>query len=95
MVRGASSRRETASTARNATSSRSHQVLQIRVLSKNVKSGQTLLGIMNMVDLAGSERITGAHDEARIKEAQVRLKPSAAAPRHVWLSFASLLMRWQ
>ncbi|EKX36831.1 hypothetical protein GUITHDRAFT_89903 [Guillardia theta CCMP2712] len=70
IIQSASRRRETASTVRNATSSRSHSVLQLTVECKHMRTGESKKGILNMVDLAGSERISIDHDSKTTKEAQ-------------------------
>jgi len=49
--------RTVASTAMNSSSSRSHLVLMIRILSTNKESGEQLRGKILMCDLAGSERL--------------------------------------
>lgn len=64
MMKQALSRRETASTGANATSSRSHSVCRIRVGEGKSR------GMLNLVDLAGSERKHDSmyHDADRRRE---------------------------
>ena len=49
--------RSTAATSMNEHSSRSHLVLQVNVLARNVTEGTFTSGKLNLIDLAGSERI--------------------------------------
>jgi len=71
LLRQAAKRRETATTSRNESSSRSHSVLQIRVEAKHRASRQSRAGMLNLVDLAGSERLGSEHeDKDRLKEAK-------------------------
>lgn len=49
--------RKRASTKCNERSSRSHFVCNIKIVSKNERTSETLLGSLDLVDLAGSERI--------------------------------------
>lgn len=72
MERGAS-RRQVAATLMNASSSRSHTIFTITVISKDTTdNGEGLMrtGKLNLVDLAGSENIgrSGAQDK-RAREA--------------------------
>ncbi|CAK9308633.1 unnamed protein product [Citrullus colocynthis] len=58
-------------TALNERSSRSHSVLTIHVLGKDLVSGSTLRGCLHLVDLAGSERVDKSEAVGdRLKEAQ-------------------------
>jgi hypothetical protein len=52
------SHRTTAATLLNDTSSRSHAVLQLRVLQEDKVIGRRLEAVLNFVDLAGSERVS-------------------------------------
>ena len=52
----ANDHRSTASTAMNASSSRSHMVLMVDV-STRTNGGAWVTGRLNLVDLAGSERV--------------------------------------
>lgn len=64
--------RSVASTAMNATSSRSHNIFMIRFEQCQVINGKDTIrvGILNLVDLAGSERQSKTHSEGdRLKEA--------------------------
>ena len=70
LLRMASKRRETASTCHNQVSSRSHSVLQIKVVMKHKQHKETRRGILNLIDLAGSEKVTAQHDDKAFKEAQ-------------------------
>ncbi len=56
----------------NAQSSRSHSLFTLVIAQRNMDSGETLEGRLNLIDLAGSEKVskTGAEgitlDEAKI-----------------------------
>lgn len=52
----ASHARTQAATAENATSSRSHAILQLRIEQKSVETHQELISKLSLIDLAGSER---------------------------------------
>lgn len=63
--------RTTASTDMNERSSRSHSVLTILVLGRNINTNTEVSGKLNLVDLAGSERVSkSGSDGQRMKEAQ-------------------------
>jgi len=49
--------RKRASTKCNERSSRSHFICNIKIVSRNARTNETLLGSLDLVDLAGSERI--------------------------------------
>lgn len=49
--------RKRAATKCNERSSRSHFVCNVKILSRNERTNETLLGSLDLVDLAGSERI--------------------------------------
>eukprot|EP00802_Teleaulax_amphioxeia_P004479 Tamp_04483.p1 GENE.Tamp_04483~~Tamp_04483.p1 ORF type:complete len:738 (-),score=242.55 Tamp_04483:22-2235(-) len=70
LLQAASKKRETASTCHNQVSSRSHSVLQIKVLMKHKQHRETRRGVLNLIDLAGSEKVTQEHDAKAFKEAQ-------------------------
>lgn len=53
----ASKNRACGSTKMNERSSRSHSVFQLRLVGKNIHSGATVCGLLNLIDLAGSERL--------------------------------------
>lgn len=63
--------RATSSTKMNETSSRSHSVLMLRVMSKDVDGSRPMDATLNLIDLAGSERVgkTGATGQT-LAEAQ-------------------------
>merc|ERR1712045_442661 len=62
--------RATASTAMNATSSRSHMILVVNVRGFNVPANIEYLGKLFLVDLAGSERVLKSQAKGdRLKEA--------------------------
>ncbi|XP_040999317.1 kinesin-like protein KIN-14K isoform X6 [Juglans microcarpa x Juglans regia] len=63
--------RAVGATALNERSSRSHSVLTIHVVGRDVKTGAPLHGNLNLVDLAGSERVDRSEVIGdRLKEAQ-------------------------
>jgi kinesin family protein C1 len=66
----AASRRETAATVHNAVSSRSHSVVQLKVLMSHKKNREKRCGRLNLIDLAGSEKVTSEHDKTQFNEAK-------------------------
>ena len=63
--------RSAACTDMNEHSSRSHSLVQVEMVSKNVVTGSEARGKLNMIDLAGSERISkSGASGTRLKEAQ-------------------------
>ncbi|KAM1115023.1 hypothetical protein TB2_038153 [Malus domestica] len=63
--------RTVGATALNERSSRSHSVLTIHVLGKELATGSILRGCLHLVDLAGSERVDKSEAVGeRLKEAQ-------------------------
>ncbi|KAG6672858.1 hypothetical protein I3842_16G080100 [Carya illinoinensis] len=63
--------RAVGATALNERSSRSHSVLTIHVVGRDVKTGAPLLGNLHLVDLAGSERVDRSEVIGdRLREAQ-------------------------
>ncbi|XP_035541871.1 kinesin-like protein KIN-14K isoform X2 [Juglans regia] len=63
--------RAVGATALNERSSRSHSVLTIHVVGRDVKTGAPLHGNLNLVDLAGSERVDRSEVIGdRLREAQ-------------------------
>ncbi|KAG2664519.1 hypothetical protein I3760_16G085900 [Carya illinoinensis] len=63
--------RAVGATALNERSSRSHSVLTIHVVGRDVKTGAPLLGNLHLVDLAGSERVDRSEVVGdRLREAQ-------------------------
>ncbi|TQE05407.1 hypothetical protein C1H46_008997 [Malus baccata] len=63
--------RAVGATALNERSSRSHSVLTIHVLGKELATGSILRGCLHLVDLAGSERVDKSEAVGeRLKEAQ-------------------------
>lgn len=56
IIHKASHARTQAATAENATSSRSHAILQLRIEQKNMDTQQELISKLSLIDLAGSER---------------------------------------
>jgi kinesin family member C1 len=78
LLHTASLGRTTASTAMNATSSRSHSIFTLKVSTRHVGSGQSREGILNLVDLAGSERIakSGSVHDAKLKAEAVAINTS-------------------
>ncbi|KAK4131300.1 P-loop containing nucleoside triphosphate hydrolase protein [Trichocladium antarcticum] len=69
-IEAAASLRQTASTLKNDTSSRSHAVCRIRLENPQIPSAED--GVLYLIDLAGSEaaRDKVSHDAARMKEAR-------------------------
>jgi kinesin family protein C2/C3 len=65
LMRRGSGNRATGATAMNDRSSRSHLIMSIRVVCRNLVSGVTVRSKLSLVDLAGSERVgkTGAEGE--------------------------------
>lgn len=64
-------RRRTEATEANATSSRSHAVLQIYVERKSLemsKANQIRFGKLNLIDLAGSEKGSVANTRGKLRE---------------------------
>jgi len=70
VLESSAKRRQTASTCHNAVSSRSHSVLQLKVMMKHRKNKETRRGVLNLIDLAGSEKVTSQHDATQFREAQ-------------------------
>ena len=70
LIKSALAQRQTATTFKNDTSSRSHFICQIRV--KNLKFKSIEDGKIFIIDLAGSENASDSqfHDKSRIKETQ-------------------------
>ena len=66
----AASRRETAATVHNSVSSRSHSVVQLKVLMSHKKNREKRCGRLNLIDLAGSEKVTSEHDKTQFNEAK-------------------------
>ncbi|XP_024160716.1 kinesin-like protein KIN-14F [Rosa chinensis] len=63
--------RAVGATALNERSSRSHSVLTVHILGKELASGSILRGCLHLVDLAGSERVDKSEATGeRLKEAQ-------------------------
>lgn len=63
--------RATSSTNMNEHSSRSHSLLIISVIAKNLITGERNIGKLTLVDLAGSEKVDKSGvTEDRLKEAQ-------------------------
>lgn len=56
IIHKASHARTQAATAENATSSRSHAILQLRIEQKSMDTQQELISKLSLIDLAGSER---------------------------------------
>lgn len=56
IIHKASHARTQAATAENATSSRSHAILQLRIEQKSMDTHQELISKLSLIDLAGSER---------------------------------------
>ncbi|TYK23177.1 kinesin KP1 [Cucumis melo var. makuwa] len=70
-VRDLLKNRAIGATALNERSSRSHSVLTIHVLGRDLVSGSILRGCLHLVDLAGSERVDKSEAVGdRLKEAQ-------------------------
>eukprot|EP00949_MAST-11_sp_MAST-11-sp1_P003249 g3249.t1 len=71
LVREGLMNRVTAKTGANATSSRSHAILSIRLVQRELDTGITRMSSIDLVDLAGSEKVakTGAFG-TRLREAQ-------------------------
>ncbi|KAA0151528.1 hypothetical protein FNF29_04451 [Cafeteria roenbergensis] len=78
LLTAAAAVRSTASTAMNATSSRSHSVFTLRIACSHAESGLSRSGVLNLVDLAGSERIlrSGAADDAQLKREATAINKS-------------------
>lgn len=67
----ASKNRSTASTRSNERSSRSHSIFILKLLGKNIETGETSEGTLNLIDLAGSERLNSSQAKGeRLKETQ-------------------------
>ncbi|KAK7369979.1 hypothetical protein VNO80_12028 [Phaseolus coccineus] len=63
--------RAVGATAMNERSSRSHSVVSVHVIGKDLKTGCTMVGNLHLVDLAGSERVDRSEVIGdRLKEAQ-------------------------
>lgn len=70
LIREALENRTTASTASNATSSRSHAILRVDLIRTSLESGSSTRSTLDLVDLAGSECCgkTGVSGGVRMKE---------------------------
>eukprot|EP01062_Namystynia_karyoxenos_P044083 TRINITY_DN32352_c1_g1_i1.p1 TRINITY_DN32352_c1_g1~~TRINITY_DN32352_c1_g1_i1.p1 ORF type:complete len:1045 (+),score=262.64 TRINITY_DN32352_c1_g1_i1:88-3222(+) len=75
--------RATAETRMNATSSRSHAIFQLRVLSRNQSTGVHRYAHINIVDLAGSERLKMSHSEGERLVEATRINLSLSTLRRV------------
>ncbi|KAH6686468.1 P-loop containing nucleoside triphosphate hydrolase protein [Plectosphaerella plurivora] len=71
MLQEAQSNRSVAATKANERSSRSHSVFILKLVGRNVATGERCEGTLNLVDLAGSERLkhSGAEGD-RMRETQ-------------------------
>ncbi|XP_022936029.1 kinesin-like protein KIN-14F isoform X1 [Cucurbita moschata] len=71
LMRVGQKNRAVGATALNERSSRSHSVLTVHVLGRDLVSGSNLRGCLHLVDLAGSERVDKSEAVGdRLKEAQ-------------------------
>eukprot|EP01062_Namystynia_karyoxenos_P073652 TRINITY_DN70466_c0_g1_i1.p1 TRINITY_DN70466_c0_g1~~TRINITY_DN70466_c0_g1_i1.p1 ORF type:complete len:958 (+),score=377.56 TRINITY_DN70466_c0_g1_i1:91-2874(+) len=75
IIEKATANRHMASTAMNQRSSRSHTVVQINVIQRDVVQGTTTRSQVNLVDLAGSERVgkTLAEGQTALEGARINL----------------------
>ncbi|PMB65521.1 Kinesin-like protein klpA [Beauveria bassiana] len=71
MLNEAQKNRSVAATKANERSSRSHSIFILKLVGKNLATGEQCEGTLNLVDLAGSERLKHSQAEGdRMKETQ-------------------------
>ncbi len=74
---------------------RSHLVMSVVVVGRNLKTGITTTGKLNLIDLAGSERLSKSEAQGdRLKEAQAINKSlSGAVYGHLYYRYLDIIKR--